>query len=146
METTQHNIEVEREEIKHLQTGPDRVFAYVHMPRKAGITSSQSFSWASGDSLKGCCKTALAMHAIMCPVCHLTSSQMQVQADRRIDIQTWLGTPIATHVWIGPRRYMGFNRAYRRPVSCRINGVLYHGWYFESSGDYCRLKKARKQK
>lgn len=30
-------------------------------------------------------------------------------------------------------------------VTCRIFGVLYHGWYMESSGDYCRLKKAKKQ-
>lgn len=60
-------------------------------------------------------------------------------------VETWLGTSIGTHVAIGPRQYVGFGRAYRRAMSCRIFGVLYHGWYMESSGDYCRLRRAKRQ-
>lgn len=62
------------------------------------------------------------------------------------EIRTWLGTSVATDVCMDQRRYMGFgHNTYRRAVTCRIFGVLYHGWYFESSGDYCRLKKAKRQ-
>ena len=62
------------------------------------------------------------------------------------DIHTWLGTSVATHVWIGNRVSSGFGmHTYRRAVTCQIFGVLYHGWYMESSGDYCRLKKAKRQ-
>jgi hypothetical protein len=65
---------------------------------------------------------------------------------KRIAITTWPGTSVATHVYIGPRRNIGFGwHSYRRAVSCRIFGVLYHGWYFESSGNYCRLRKAKRQ-
>ena len=61
-------------------------------------------------------------------------------------ITTWPGTSIATHVCIGPRRYIGFDRwTYRRAVTCRIYGVRYYGWYMESSGSYCRLRKAKGQ-
>lgn len=63
-------------------------------------------------------------------------------------IGTWLGTNVATHVEVGPaRRFPCFGPfpSVRRSVTCRIFGTLYHGWYFESSGSYCRLKKARSQ-
>lgn len=62
------------------------------------------------------------------------------------DVHTWLGQSVSTEVRIGPRAYSGFDRwTYRRAVRCRIFGVLYHGWYMESSGDYCRLRKAKRQ-
>lgn len=61
-------------------------------------------------------------------------------------ITTWLGTQVSTHLWIGPRRNVGFGfHTYRRAVTCRIFGTLYHGWYMESSGNYCRLRKAKNQ-
>jgi hypothetical protein len=63
-------------------------------------------------------------------------------------VQTWLGTAIDDRAWMGPRAYAGFGfrgHTYRRAVTCQIFGVLYHGWYMESSGDYCRLKKAKRQ-
>jgi hypothetical protein len=64
----------------------------------------------------------------------------------RPNIHTLLGTVVSTYCYIGPRRQIGFGRhTYRRGVTARIFGVLYHGWYMESSGDYCRLRKARRQ-
>ena len=61
-------------------------------------------------------------------------------------ITTWLGTRVSTQESIGPKVYVGFgHNTYRRAVRCQIFGVLYHGWYMESSGSYCRLKRAKKQ-
>lgn len=68
------------------------------------------------------------------------------------EVSTWLGTVVSDtgSVGVGARQTVGFQsyvkgRSYRRAISCRIFGVLYHGWYMESSGNYCRLKKAKKQ-
>ena len=58
-------------------------------------------------------------------------------------ITTFLGTPVATHVVVGLRVRMGFGGAYRRSVSCKIFGVRYVGWYMESSGSYCRLRRTK---
>lgn len=63
--------------------------------------------------------------------------------------RTWLETFLG-NCWLGPRQIMGFQSryiggSYRRAVTVRIFGTLYHGWYFESSGSYARLKKAKKQ-
>lgn len=111
-DTNTKNRETERREIQWLQTGPDKVFLYVHMPHGPTVGQSRSFFWTHGDHL----------------------------------LQTWLShTPVATHVYIGPRRMMGFHGSYRRPVTCRLYGVRYHGWYYESSGDYCRLTRAKRQ-
>ncbi len=61
-------------------------------------------------------------------------------------VTTWPGTVICTAAAVGPRRYIGFGyHTYRRAISANIYGVLYHGWYMESSGDYCRLTKAKRQ-
>jgi len=61
-------------------------------------------------------------------------------------LTTWLGTVISTEVQMGARAYVGFDRyTYRRPLTALIFGTLYHGWYMESSGNYCRLKKAKRQ-
>lgn len=64
-------------------------------------------------------------------------------------VQTWLGTFLA-YALIGGPRVVGFQssfngQSYRRAITCRVFGTLYHGWYMESSGDYCRLKRAKKQ-
>ena len=61
-------------------------------------------------------------------------------------IQTWAGTVIDARAWFGPRRYIGYNGAYRRAVTCTLFGVAYHGWFMESSGDYCRLTKSKGKK
>jgi hypothetical protein len=63
-------------------------------------------------------------------------------------IQTWLGTALCTAA-IGPARKFrcwGYWPSVRRSVDCRIFGVRYVGWYMESSGSYCRLRKARRQR
>ena len=61
-------------------------------------------------------------------------------------IQTWAGTVIDARTWFGPRRYIGYNGAYRRAVTCTLFGVAYHGWFMESSGDYCRLTRSKGKK
>ena len=67
-------------------------------------------------------------------------------------LTTWMGTVVAKGwcCYVGDKAMVGFQGhyrggTYRRPVSARIFGVLYHGWYMESSGQYCRLKKAKRQ-
>ena len=63
----------------------------------------------------------------------------------KVSVGTWLGTLVATELAIGPRKRIGFGlHSYRRSVVCRIFGTKYVGWYFESSGDYCRLRKAKR--
>jgi hypothetical protein len=47
--------------------------------------------------------------------------------------------------WIGPKARVGFNGSYRHPITARIYDHLYHGWYYASSGDYARLKLAKRQ-
>ena len=66
---------------------------------------------------------------------------------RVANIHTWLGTVVSTGpTLLGPKAYVGFgHNSYRRSVDCRIFGVRYVGWYYESSGDYCRLRKAKRQ-
>ena len=61
-------------------------------------------------------------------------------------IQTWTGTVLDPRAWFGPRRYIGFGyHTYRRAVTCTLFGVAYYGWFYESSGDYCRLKRAKRK-
>lgn len=61
-------------------------------------------------------------------------------------ITTWLGTELAFGSF-GYRTSGGLfgYRSYKRSVTCRLFGTLYHGWYMESSGTYCILKKAKRQ-
>jgi len=62
-------------------------------------------------------------------------------------ITTWPGTVIDACPYVGTKRlFRVFGaRTTRRAVECRIFGARYVGWYFESSGDYCRLRKAKRQ-
>lgn len=63
-----------------------------------------------------------------------------------VAITTWLGTKVSETCVLGRRRQVGFGmHTYRRAVDCRIFGVRYVGWYMESSGNYCRLRKAKQQ-
>lgn len=62
-------------------------------------------------------------------------------------VTTWMGTVVCECAHVGPHRRVGFGRySYRRAVTAVICGCVYHGWYMESSGDYVRLKKAKRQK
>lgn len=59
---------------------------------------------------------------------------------------TWMGTVVCErpHIghsvaqWIGAR-FVGTKRS----VEATIFGQRYYGWYYESSGGYCRLKRAK---
>lgn len=65
---------------------------------------------------------------------------------RGATITTWLGTVVSSSCEIGARCNVGFGfHTYRRAVDCTIFGVRYVGWYMESSGQYCRLRKAKRQ-
>jgi hypothetical protein len=65
------------------------------------------------------------------------------QTDGNVTI--WTGIVVGP-CWIGPRVKAGFGyHTYRCAITARVFGVLYHGWYFESSGDYCWLKRAKRQ-
>lgn len=62
------------------------------------------------------------------------------------EVTTWLGTVVSTHLRIGRRVNVGFGyHTYRRSVDCRIFGRRYVGWYYESSGSYCRLRLSKRQ-
>lgn len=117
-ELAEYNAELERKELEWLKTAPERVFLYV---RLVGADVSMQHGRVLGDYpwLSG-----------------------------RGIVHTWNGYELDTHARIGPRREFpafGPFPSRRRAVSCRIFGTLYHGWYMESSGDYCRLKRAKRQ-
>ena len=62
------------------------------------------------------------------------------------EITTWLGTVVSESARMGMRARVGFGfHTYRRSIDCRIFGTRYVGWYMESSGNYCRLQKAKRQ-
>lgn len=76
----------------------------------------------------------------------------QYEIDNRItplsgaQITTWLGTVVSEKCSVGtyyscPGFYGQCSK--RRPVNCTIFGVKYYGTYFESSGNYCRLRRAK---
>lgn len=112
----EYNRALEKQELERIKTGPDRLMLYVKPP------------------------TRETMH------------------DLNWSVTTWLGT----HVGIAyvTRRYrMGFGfNSYRRAITAKVQvwkgGIVggelewvdYHGWYFESSGDYCRLKRSKRGK
>lgn len=86
---------------------------------------------------------------VKAPSVNLLRASME-PLELRWSIATWTGTVVASgsHVYVGQKREFscfGPFPSTRRPVTARIFGTLYHGWYFESSGDYCRLKKAKRQ-
>lgn len=75
---------------------------------------------------------------------YVTKKPMTKDGSYQWRVTTWLGTDLGQG-FCGERKYMGYNRAYRRAITVRLFGVLYHGWYMESSGNYCRLRKAKRQ-
>ena len=68
-----------------------------------------------------------------------------IDPDYSWKLTTWLGTVVCPHVFMGAKQRIGFGGSYRRALTATICGTLYHGWYMESSGDYCRLRKAKRQ-
>jgi len=59
---------------------------------------------------------------------------------------TWLGTPVSDTCEVGDRQQVGFGfHTYRRSVRAIIHGVRYVGIWPESSGEYVRLRKAKRQ-
>ena len=138
------NEVLERAEMAYLRTGPDRAFLYVRMPQD--VRPTERCDWANGRGMSSCCKVAVKLGGKACPICRKPVSQDAY--NRTCDITTWLGTPVGTHVAIGRQyqtpTYDGWPSK-RRSVSCRIFGVKYYGTYYESSGDYCRLRKCTRQ-
>lgn len=59
-------------------------------------------------------------------------------------ITLWTGVVLDPKAWIGDLRRDNFGGK-RAAIDCTIFGVRYTGWYFYSTGDYCRLKKAKRQ-
>jgi hypothetical protein len=60
-------------------------------------------------------------------------------------IITWMGTVLDARAEMGPRVPIGSMAvfvAYKRAVRCVLFGRAYYGWYYESSGEYCRLKRS----
>lgn len=113
-----HNREQERQEIVWLETHPENCTLYVHIGQKRDPNRLGS---------------------------RLTDGGLSQMNGDDVQIQTWLGTRVAQWEYIGPRVRVGFGGAYRRAVTCKLFGVKYHGWFYESSGDYCRLKKSKRQ-
>jgi len=63
-------------------------------------------------------------------------------------IRTWPCTVVSTVCHVGPKSNAGGiagRYTFKRSVECRIYGTRYVGWYYESAGDYCRLRKAVRQ-
>lgn len=60
-------------------------------------------------------------------------------------VTTWTGQKLGTITRIG-REYRDAFGGQRIPITVQgINGVRYHGIYFVSSGDYCRLRAYKSQ-
>ena len=116
-DTEAYNKALEAKGLDWLRTGPDECFLYIQKPDMECTQHTASANERKGNMYWG--------------------------------VATWLGTRVG-NAWIGYRAISGFQghrrgSTYRRPVTVRIFGVLYHGWWYESSGDYVRLKKAKHQ-
>ena len=112
-----YNKQLEASELEWLKTGPEKCTLYIQNPDMECTKHIASATERKGNMYWG--------------------------------VSTWLGTRVG-NVWIGDRSISGFQGhyrggTYRRPITVRIFGTLYHGWWYESSGDYVRLKKVKKQ-
>lgn len=135
----------EAAELASYQTHPDRVFAYVRRvrPEPSGYfvkTRGTAIAWAGSREHAEAEIARLQHDGDTRPL--FVVAQVP---DLEWSIGTWLGTPIATHVTVNPHRTPGFNGSYRHHVRCKIAGAWYSGWYYASSGDYCRLRKCQVQ-
>lgn len=112
-----HNEQVQAEELEWLKTGPDKVFLYV----KSAGTHRASFSRSGRSGERN-------------------------QSFGPYQVHTWLGTVLDANAQIGREVYSNFDYwTHKRSVRCQIFGIQYYGWFYESSGDYCRLRKAKRQ-
>lgn len=115
-----YNKALEAQELQRIKTGPERLMLYVKHPDPNKMVFDREGNWT---------------------------------------VTTWLGTHVGI-AWVTQRYRMGFgHRSYRRAITARIEVLMdgeagesgltkwvdYHGWYYESSGDYCRLKRAKVQ-
>lgn len=62
-----------------------------------------------------------------------------VRLDRRV-ITTWVGHILGRIVGAGAPFRSNMGDVRRHITAHGINGVSYHGTFYESTGDYCRLK------
>lgn len=113
-----YNKALAAQELTWIKSGPDRLILYVKRPDPAKTIFEREGNW---------------------------------------QVTTWLGTHVGI-AWVTQRYRMGFGGSYRRAITARIEVLMdgeageremtkwvdYHGWYFESSGDYCRLKRAKR--
>jgi hypothetical protein len=126
-DTDAHNRKTEQAEIAWLKTGPDKVLLYV----KQTDTTEETYQ----DALsKGWTPE---------------TTERKNWASHRWDIQTWMGTRVSEgRAYVGRSVNVGGIAGYharKRSVDCRIFSVRYVGWYYETAGDYCRLRKAKRQ-
>jgi hypothetical protein len=113
------NKETERIEIDWLKTGPDHVFLYVHFAVLSRDATGRATVWARSGN-----------------------------GENPSYIMTWLGTRVSESCYFGRSSVVGGIAGYgsrKRSVDCRIYGVRYVGWFYESAGAYCRLRKAKVQ-
>ena len=113
-----YNQKLEREQIAELQAHPERAFLYV---KHSGFTNIH------GETSPKIFRTPEF------PYWKHTGS-----------IMLWTGVVLDAKAWIGELRRDNFGGK-RAAVDCLIFGVRYTGWYFYSAGDYCRLKRAKRQ-
>lgn len=112
-----HNKEVEAKELEWLRTAPDKVTLYVKASGSTRIPFSSSGRRGERNQSFG----PYAVHTRLGTV---------LDANALVGHEVWSNLDFWTH---------------KRSVSCHIFGTLYHGWFMESSGDYCRLKRAKRQ-
>ena len=54
-------------------------------------------------------------------------------------VRTWIGDSLGRITWLGKSYSCLFGDTRRAINILGVNGLTYHGVYYESSGDYCRL-------
>lgn len=114
---TEHNKQVEARELEWLKTGPEKVFLYV----KAAGSNRVRFNRRGRSGERN-------------------------QSHGPYTVHTWLGTVLDPQARIGSEVFSNLDFwTHKRAITCTIFGVRYFGWFYESSGDYCRLKKAKHQ-
>jgi len=114
------NQAMDANELAWIKTGPRNLFLYVKPPKEGASVYEREGNWR---------------------------------------VTTWLGSHVGI-ARVTERYRMGFQGhfrggSYRRAITAKVQvwkgGIVggelewadYHGWYMESSGDYCRLKRSK---